>query len=64
MLILQAAYGRTYHTKEEVIKDWEKGKDFKIKNGPYMSVRELHLVRDQRVLIEFGPNNKCVARVQ
>jgi hypothetical protein len=62
MLILRAAYGRKYRTREEALKDWEDGKDFKIKDGPYMSVRDSHLVRNHVLMIEFGPNNKCITR--
>ncbi len=34
------AYARTYATKEECLKDWEEGKDFKIAGGPYFSIRD------------------------
>jgi hypothetical protein len=36
-MILLAAYGRSYKTQEEMLKDWEDGKDFKIYGGPYCS---------------------------
>jgi hypothetical protein len=39
-LFLVAAYDRKYYTKEQAIKDWEAGKDFKIYNGPYCSIRD------------------------
>lgn len=39
-LNLIPAYGRVYNTKEEAVKDWMDGKDFKIINGPYCSVRD------------------------
>ena len=39
-LVLMPAYGRTYKSKEEVIKDLKGGKDFQIHNGPYWSIRD------------------------
>ena len=33
------AYGRTYATPELAVQDWLDGKDFKILNGPYLSIR-------------------------
>jgi hypothetical protein len=39
-LELLPAYGRVYHTKEEALADWMAGRDFKIINGPYCSVRD------------------------
>ena len=40
-LVLVPAYGRTYKTKKEALSDWKAGKDFKIKVGPYCSIRDL-----------------------
>ena len=45
-LTLLGAYGRTYATKEKALKDWNGGKDFKILNGPYCSIRDIdHMKR-------------------
>ena len=40
-LRLCAAYGRRYSTKDEVLADWQAGKDFKIWQGPYCSIRDV-----------------------
>lgn len=40
MLILVGAYGRTYRDIESMEADWLDGKDFKILNGPYCSIRD------------------------
>jgi hypothetical protein len=39
-MVLLPAYGRKYTSAAKALKDWEAGKDFKIKNGPYTSVRD------------------------
>jgi hypothetical protein len=38
--ILVGAYGRSYVSKKDAIKDWEAGKDFRIQGGPYCSNRD------------------------
>lgn len=43
-LVLVPAYGRTYKTVEAARKDWDAGKDFRILNGPYCSIRDLELI--------------------
>jgi hypothetical protein len=43
-LYLVGAYGRQYNTKELMIKDWLDGKDFRIKGGQYISIRDMHFV--------------------
>jgi hypothetical protein len=40
-LILVPAYGRTYASAAEMRAGWESGQDFKIKAGPYCSIRDL-----------------------
>ena len=40
-LYLVGAYGRQYNTKELMIKDWLDGKDFRIKGGQYISIRDM-----------------------
>lgn len=37
IIYISGAYGRTYQTKEQVLKDWEDNKDFRIVNGPYIN---------------------------
>jgi hypothetical protein len=41
--VLLPAYGDQYNSKEEVLKAWNEGKDFKIAGGgPYCSIRDLN----------------------
>ena len=40
-IVIVAAYGRKYTTKEAALKDWNAGKDFRIFDGPYCSIRDL-----------------------
>lgn len=49
ILKLQPAYGRTYGTLEQMRADWDLGKDFKIIDGPYMSIRD----------VQKNTNNLC-----
>lgn len=47
------AYGRTYRSQAEVLKDWNANKDFKIVGGPYLSksdVEDSHT----RVIVRYG----------
>lgn len=39
-IVLRAAYGRKYQTKEQALDAWVAGKDFKIFQGPYCSIRD------------------------
>ena len=39
-IVLTPAYGRKYNSKAEILLDWNKGKDFKIRGGPYCSIRD------------------------
>ena len=45
-LELVGAYGRNYTSLKGFKEDWNDGKDFKIKNGPYLSNRDLEQLRD------------------
>lgn len=45
-IVLRGAYGRQYETKKQAIGDWELGKDFRIKGGPYCSIRDLEYLVD------------------
>ncbi len=41
-LTLVPAYGRQYNTDEDMLRDWNEGKDFRIyPNGPYTSIRDI-----------------------
>lgn len=44
MIYLAPAYGRTYKTREDMRKDWDNGKDFKVisglDTGRYTSIRD------------------------
>lgn len=41
-LFLLPAYGRSYKTTEEILTEWEAGKDFKLYgSGSYCSIRDL-----------------------
>jgi hypothetical protein len=46
-LMIMPAYGRQYNTSEEAKADWVAGKDFKIVNGPYLSVRDIDYIKDK-----------------
>lgn len=39
------AYGRTYNTSADLLKDWRDGKDFKIHGGPYFSIRDVEFLK-------------------
>ena len=45
-LTIMPAYGRQYKTSEEAKADWNAGKDFKIVNGPYLSIRDINRLKD------------------
>ena len=45
-MLLLPAYGRSYKTREQALKDWYAGKDFQIYHGPYCSVRDIETMRD------------------
>ncbi len=45
-LILIPAYGRTYQTSEDMLADWNAGKDFRVMgHGCYTSIRDLSTLR-------------------
>jgi hypothetical protein len=45
-MFLLPAYGRSYKSREQAVKDWYAGKDFQIYNGPYCSVRDVSMMRN------------------
>ena len=55
-LMLTPAYGREYKTKAEALAAWEEGKDFKIVNGPYCSIRDFEGLkrRHNAIIMRFG----------
>jgi hypothetical protein len=32
-------------SREDIIKDWREGKDFRIEDGPYCSIRDIEYIR-------------------
>ena len=40
MYYIYPAYGRMYFSKEEVLADWNSGKDFRLVNGTYLNKTE------------------------
>lgn len=57
--LVTPAYGRVYLSLEEVLEDWNKGKDFRCDfDGPYMSIRDSELLKSQGyktiVLVGYG----------
>lgn len=47
LIISPASYTKpSPRTWEEVMSNWTNGKDFKIHNGPYCSIRDLKLLKD------------------
>lgn len=61
-MVLLPAYGRSYSTKEQALKAWNNGADFKIMGGPYCSIRDAEqLVADSSsVFIEFDYGQQLV----
>jgi hypothetical protein len=53
-LTIVPAYGRDYFTRLEATDDWKAGKDFKVRSGPYLSIR------DSSALIRDGFTHVCV----
>lgn len=49
MIVLRPAYGRKYTSFEEALRDWINGLDFKIKGGPYCSIKDV-----DRLEAQFG----------
>ena len=57
-LFLVAAYGRIYKTREQALDAWRSGRDFKIVDGPYCSVRDYELLLQDfsNVYVCYGEN--------
>lgn len=45
MFKAKAAYGRTYASQVDAMRDWENGKDFQLQDGRYFSVRDFALLK-------------------
>lgn len=58
MIVLLPAYGRQYDTLDEAEADWVGGKDFRILNGPYCSLRDVQLLKDMghEIVLKAGKN--------
>jgi hypothetical protein len=52
-IVLMPAYGRSYKTSQEAIDAWKSGKDFKIVNGPYCSIRDIDELNCSSVWIDL-----------
>ena len=52
-VVLVPAYGRKYLTTQAAHEDWKAGKDFKIVNGPYCSIRDLKHMACSSVWIDL-----------
>ena len=52
-IYLLPAYGRVYKTAEQALQDWRNGKDFKMYNGPYCSIREIQIIKDTNVTVKI-----------
>jgi hypothetical protein len=46
VLHLKPAYGRSYDNKKMLMEDWEGGRDFKIVDGPYLSIRNMDHIKE------------------
>lgn len=55
------AYGRQYKTREQALAAWQSGKDFQIDGGPYCSIRDVELMRQEYSNIYILYNNGSVA---
>ena len=57
-VVLLPAYGRRYANEEAAIQDWLDGKDFLIEHGPYTSIRDIEMLREQfsEIWMRTAPN--------
>lgn len=57
MIELIPAYGRVYATMDVMLKDWEDGKDFKVRGGgPYCSIRDTPLLLETYSVARIYPS--------
>ena len=52
-VVVMPAYGRQYKTSQEAYAAWKSGKDFKIVNGPYCSVRDIQKLHASSVWVDL-----------
>jgi hypothetical protein len=45
LYLVPAPWRRWMQTREEIIEDWQAGKDFRIESGPYCSIRDIEHLR-------------------
>ena len=45
LYLTPAPWRKWMQTREEIIEDWHSGKDFKISEGPYCSIRDIEYIR-------------------
>ena len=45
LYLTPAPWRKWMQTREEIIQDWQAGKDFLIYNGPYCSIRDIEYLR-------------------
>lgn len=64
MLFIIPAYGRRYQTEEALRKDWEDGKDFKILNGPYLSIRDQDQIDGEIYAVSWGISLKDWTKIK
>jgi len=57
MILLRPAYGRKYKSLEDAEKDWSDGKDFKIYQGPYCSIRDSELFKSMGHTVAMSVDN-------
>lgn len=55
--ILTGAYGRKYDTPEAAMKDWQDGKDFRIIDGPYCSIRDVAYFKSDMSIVGIRLTN-------
>lgn len=62
ILTILGAYGRVYHTTDRMLVAWRAGKDFKILNGPYCSIRDIDsLTKDYTIVQLMAADGGTVA---
>lgn len=62
MYLAKPAYGRKYNSKEELKADWKAGKDFKILNGPYFSIRDFEAMKKEAYIDRAIFGEACVVK--
>ena len=55
-LVLRPACGRSYATAAAMVDAWNEGKDFKLTNGQYCSIRDIKKLRNDSSRITLTQN--------